>query len=251
MRIHFKVVLGILLPIAASLYGASEVTPFIFESGEEKVSLLELYTSEGCSSCPPAESWLNELKNNPDLWKKFVPVSFHVDYWNSLGWPDPYSSAKYTARQRSYGDAWHSNSIYTPEFVLNGREWRPAESSFTPSGKIVGSLRGRITADRKVEIVFVPRIKTTGAMMAETALLGLGIQTVVRRGENAGRTLQHDFLSLALLKCQLEPSATGECKGSVTLPVQTGAPAAAIAIWVHSADDLAPIQAVGGWLKQE
>ena len=62
--------------------------PLVFESGEARTMLVELFTSEGCSSCPPADAWISQLKESPDLWKKIVPVAFHVDYWNNLGWRD-------------------------------------------------------------------------------------------------------------------------------------------------------------------
>ena len=66
----------------------SPIPATTFESGVTRTTLLELFTSEGCSSCPPAEKWLSQLKSNPDLWKKIVPIAFHVDYWDHLGWRD-------------------------------------------------------------------------------------------------------------------------------------------------------------------
>ena len=95
-----------------------------FRSTTEQTALLELYTSEGCSSCPPAEAWLSGLKESPGLWKSFVPLAFHVDYWDYLGWRDPWAARLYSDRQRAYAGRWHSESIYTPGFVLDGKEWR-------------------------------------------------------------------------------------------------------------------------------
>jgi hypothetical protein len=118
-----------------------------FESGPAQVSLLELYTSEGCSSCPPAEAWLSELSRNPNVWRAVVPVSFHVDYWDNLGWKDAFSSREFTLRQRSYAASWGSESIYTPEFVLNGAEWQgwgqavPAGAN-QQAGKLTVEVRG-------------------------------------------------------------------------------------------------------------
>ena len=86
--------------------------------------LVELFTSEGCSSCPPADAWISQLKESPDLWKKIVPVAFHVDYWNNLGWRDRFAKPEFTARQRRYVAAWGGDSVYTPGFVVNGKEWR-------------------------------------------------------------------------------------------------------------------------------
>src|SRR5258708_27687280 len=80
--------------------------PIAFESSERQTALLELYTSEGCSSCPPAEAWLSKLKSAAGLWTNLVPVAFHVDYWNNLGWRDELSSEEFSDRQRHYAQAW-------------------------------------------------------------------------------------------------------------------------------------------------
>ena len=93
-------------------------------SGPERVSLLELYTSEGCSSCPPAESWLTGLQKDGRLWKEIVPVAFHVNYWDDLGWKDRFAKQEYTSRQREYSMAWGTSSVYTPGFALDGQEWK-------------------------------------------------------------------------------------------------------------------------------
>src|SRR6266568_5478088 len=95
-----------------------------FQSEERQTSLIELYTSEGCSSCPPAEAWLSRLKESPGLWRDFVPLAFHVDYWDYLGWGDPWANKSFSDRQRAYAKQWRSDSVYTPGFVLNGKEWR-------------------------------------------------------------------------------------------------------------------------------
>ncbi len=94
------------------------------ESGPMKTHLLELFTSEGCSSCPPAEAWLSKLKDDAGLWRDFVPLAFHVDYWDRPGWRDPFASKVWTARQYEYSARWKSSNVYTPGFVLDGREWR-------------------------------------------------------------------------------------------------------------------------------
>lgn len=104
-----------------SLAAAGEIT---IESPATRVHLVELFTSEGCSSCPPADDWLRGLKTERGLWREFVPVAFHVDYWDNLGWPDRLASPRFTERQRAYAAAWRANTVYTPGFVLDGREWR-------------------------------------------------------------------------------------------------------------------------------
>ncbi|MGZ3691649.1 MAG: DUF1223 domain-containing protein, partial [Pseudobdellovibrio sp.] len=86
----------------------------------QKPKLIELFSSEGCSSCPPAEESLAELVHHPLLWKSFVPVNFHVDYWNRLGWTDPYSKKLFTERQHDYARFWNTGTVYTPAFVVDG-----------------------------------------------------------------------------------------------------------------------------------
>jgi hypothetical protein len=83
----------------------------------ERPVVVELFTSQGCSSCPPADAMLGQLTKQPGL----LPLAFHVDYWNRLGWKDPYSIAEATARQRAYSHAMSLSSVYTPQMVIDGR----------------------------------------------------------------------------------------------------------------------------------
>lgn len=111
---------GLLACMATSILAA----PFVIESPPERVALLELYTSEGCSSCPPADRWLSELKTNNELWTRVVPVAFHVDYWDYLGWPDRFAAASFSNRQREYALQGAVSTVYTPGLIYNGSEWR-------------------------------------------------------------------------------------------------------------------------------
>lgn len=216
-----------------------------FSSGEEKASLLELYTSEGCSSCPPAEAWLGGLNSLPGLWKSFVPVAFHVDYWNRLGWRDRFSSPVFTDRQNAHAAKWGTTTIYTPEFVLDGKEWRRS-GGLGASPDRPGVLRVRVE-DREVTVAFHPTEPPLGPLAATIAPLARGVVTDVRAGENANRKLAHDFVALALVTAPLE--RVGESyEARLTLPEKTVAPAGAFAAWVHPAGDTAPIQAAGAAL---
>ena len=127
------------LALPATLSVAAEAR---FGSGPQQTALIELYTSEGCSSCPPAEAWMSRLKDSPGLWKQFVPIAFHVDYWDRLGWRDRFSSQRWTERQRRYASLWQSESVYTPAVVVNGREQRglPGASLSQPNEKQAGVL---------------------------------------------------------------------------------------------------------------
>src|SRR5438132_8079399 len=112
--------------LAALLLGASALRAEVtLHSGPAQVALIELYTNEGCSSCPPAEKWLGELRGDAELWRRFVPVAFHVNYWDHLGWHDVLATKAYTEREYRYADTWRAPSVYTPCFVRNGQEWHP------------------------------------------------------------------------------------------------------------------------------
>jgi hypothetical protein len=95
-----------------------------YESSSRQTALLELYTSEGCSSCPPTDRWMSALENEPGLWNEFIPIALHVDYWDYIGWKDRFVSLEYSARQRQYAQEQSLKTVYTPGFVYNGNEWR-------------------------------------------------------------------------------------------------------------------------------
>jgi hypothetical protein len=220
-----------------------------FHSGPQQVALLELYTSEGCSSCPPAEAWLSRLQEDPGLWKAFVPVSYHVDYWNRLGWKDRYSSSEWTERQRRYAALWSSESVYTPAVVLNGTEWRNWSSkTIPPNDKGTGQLRIWSDDGKRWEIEFQPEKGECGEWEAHLAFLGAGIASKIGAGENSGRNLIHDFVVLFQAN---EPMATrgGQASVSLTIPqLSEPAPRSAVASWVTRRGQLIPVQATGGWM---
>src|SRR5438477_9776000 len=123
----------------------------IFESGPQKVHLIELFTSQGCSSCPPAEAWLSKLKSEPRLWKDFVPLAFHVDYWDHLGWRDPFAAKEWTVRQYEYSAKWKNESVYTPGFVLDGSESQarsvPSSSTDKPGVLKIALANDKVSAE--------------------------------------------------------------------------------------------------------
>lgn len=110
----------LLLACSATTYAGD----YRFSSGEKQTALLELYTSEGCSSCPPADRWLSSLKSKEGLWEEFIPIALHVDYWDYIGWQDRFASKQYSQRQRQYAREQSLKTVYTPGFVYNGKEWR-------------------------------------------------------------------------------------------------------------------------------
>lgn len=215
-----------------------------FESKPARTHLIELYTSEGCSSCPPAEEWMSGLKNQPRLWQDIVPVAFHVDYWDHLGWKDPFASKIWTERQADYSVRWKGESVYTPAFALDGKEWHygklPAPATESP-----GVLKIVVNGDR-VTATF--KANTAGQRYdIHVARLGFSFLTDVKAGENSGRKLTHDFVVLGLTNETMKAGAK-ELSLPTPSPTSTVDPRAAIAAWVTQAGQIEPIQAVGGWL---
>ena len=232
-----------LLLLASLTTLAVSAAPRQFASGESRTHLVELYTSEGCSSCPPAEAWLGDLRTAPGLWRDFVPVAFHVVYWDNLGWRDRFASKECTARQYAYSSQWSSDTVYTPGFVLDGAEWRKPSGQHPPpsSAEKAGILSAEYADDG------VCRVKYTAAGDYEVhvALLGGGISSAVKAGENEGRQLRHEFVALALKSAPLKAGAA-----EVMLPSakRDGVTRAALAVWVTRRGELTPLQATGGWL---
>lgn len=223
-----------------------------FTSGEARVALLELFTSEGCSSCPPAERWLGGLRDSPGLWREFVPMAFHVNYWDRLGWSDRFASREATSRQSAYSARWGSRSVYTPCFVRDGKEWRPDQSLLAHSGEKAGVLSVRLGADRMGRVTFSPaHIPTVRENFeVQVALLGSGFTSRVTAGENRGETLRHEFVVLALAAHPLVTDARGIHRAEFALPSGkiTDAPRSAVAFCVVRRGELVTLQATGGWL---
>jgi hypothetical protein len=220
----------------------------MFESGDTQSTLIELFTSEGCSSCPPAEKWLSGLKSNQDLWKKIIPVAFHVDYWDRLGWRDRFAKAEFTSRQQRYAGTWGGDSVYTPGFVVNGKEWRSwfgGNAVPTTSTKI-GILRVSLGDDGKLSAAFISERTQPHTLALNVALLGNDLESDVKRGENSGRKLRHDFVVLDLIKIDMANESNG-WTGSVVLPKRSGDKPSALAAWIT--ENGIPVQATGGWLK--
>jgi hypothetical protein len=218
----------------------------VFESGAQRVSLLELYTSEGCSSCPPAENWLAQFQKDKSLWKQVVPVAFHVDYWDGLGWKDRFAKRAYTGRQRDYASSWGTPSVYTPGFVLNGSEWNGwFDGQRLPSteNERAGELRIVVRGD-KADVVFDGPF---GKDPLEVHFVPLAMQVAsdVRAGENRGRKLEHQFVATELISAKLD-FVNGKQTGRAVLPLGG---ANALAVWVTREGSLKPLQATGGFLN--
>jgi hypothetical protein len=223
--------------------GSAEIR---LESGETQVSLLELYTSEGCSSCPPAETWIQRQYGETAQWRSIVPIAFHVDYWDQLGWKDRFAKPEFTARQQYYSANWNRSSVYTPCFVLNGEEWQGwFQGGMPPTGArgAVGNLKATIKGDT-VDISFTPA-KPATEYVGFVVPLAMQANSEVRAGENQGRHLSHDFVALTLVSSKLE--SQGSAFRTTVQASMNGA--RAIAVWIALSRSLVPIQAVGGPLE--
>src|SRR4029077_20694649 len=219
---------------------ASQADDRVFESGQKKTHLIELFTSQGCISCPPAEAWLSKLKAEPGLWKDFVPIAFHVDYWDRLGWRDSYAAKEWTARQYLYSANWRSESVYTPGFVLDGRELLnrsvPAASNEKPGALKVSIANETITAE------FKPTNGGTKNFDLHVAALGFDLNTKISAGENRGRNLKQDFVVLSLANEKVSG-------GKTEFAFDQDSRAGAIAAWITAPNQIDPFQVVGGWLR--
>jgi hypothetical protein len=155
--------------------------------------VIELFTSEGCSSCPPADAFLTELSTRAEV----LALSFHVDYWDRLGWKDPYSSAAATARQQRYARFLDTGTVYTPQIVVDGR-WLAVGSERSAVEQAIDAAR-QVPAAIPVTLAFdhgQARIAigaVGGAATGSVVLVGFDRRHVdaVRAGENDGRTLSH------------------------------------------------------------
>jgi len=240
--IRFLILSGLLL--AGSRAIGAELT---FQSGPQQSVMIELYTSEGCSSCPPAERYLATLIDDPRLWQSYFPLAFHVDYWDYLGWRDPYASADNSRRQRRYGTVLGAATIYTPEFFVNGREWRRGVFSGSPaaSGNEVGILRAVLRGNSLV-VDFDGHGTRAQSLRLHVAVLGMDLRSNVAAGENAGRWLIHQFVVLGRTQWT---SDSGHWQGELP-KLQHDAARKALVVWISAVDDPRPIQATGGYLSR-
>ncbi|HTJ57985.1 MAG TPA: DUF1223 domain-containing protein [Devosiaceae bacterium] len=153
-------------------------------------AVLELFTSQGCSSCPPADALLKTLQQRPDI----IALAYHVDYWDYIGWTDTFGSKANTERQRAYAESWDSNNIYTPELVVNGAK------------DVVGSRKAEVESTVQQASLPVPVSLKTDKDMLDVTIGGMpgaaesGVWLVtfidkasvdVERGENAGQKLEY------------------------------------------------------------
>ena len=220
-----------------------------FSSGSQRVSLVELYTSEGCSSCPPADRWLSSLARREGLWRDFVPVALHVDYWDDIGWPDRFARPEYGDRQRRYAREMRKPVVYTPGLFVDGREWLGWRQQQDPphNDETAGVLTLRLRGNG-IDVEYRANRPIRETLRVHLGLVGMQVETDVRAGENRGRRLRHDFVLLHLDRIELRVNEDGQSAVARLPRVETEPAADAIVAWVSTDRRQAPLQATGGFL---
>ena len=176
--------------VAAGSAGSVVTASCQARSAEQQVQLIELYTSEGCSSCPPADRWLSALKDQPQV----LAAAFHVDYWDRLGWRDRFSDPAYTARQKAWVRREGGRFAYTPQVLVNGRDWRGWPTLPLPASMARVSIELRQDAARQVQVSVTPQAGAPPRLALWWAMLEDGHRSLVRAGENRGEQLHHDHV---------------------------------------------------------
>ena len=219
------------------------------QSGPAITTVVELYTSEGCSSCPPADRWLSTLKPAAAQGAAVVEA-FHVGYWDFIGWSDRFAKPAFTARQRAIAAAHHQSSVYTPQLVRNGEDWRDWGGAPAAAVAVSEPARATILLQRvasgldgdRYEAEVRPQAGPATRWSAYWSVTEHGHTSRVSAGENAGATLTHDFVVR-----QYVP--VGSYHGDAKLSFQSIAADAShpqqVNVVVFDPADGAPLQALG------
>ena len=186
----FRRPLALILAAGAANAGAADCQA---QSGAVLTPVIELYTSEGCSSCPPADRWLSTLK--PAAAEgKLVAQAVHVGYWDYIGWVDRFAAPAHTQRQRQIASANKLRTIYTPQLVRNGEDWRDYKAAVGGRGE---PPRAAIRLERAQDQAFEANVTPAEGVASWSAYWTVtehGHSSKVKAGENAGEFLRHDFV---------------------------------------------------------
>jgi len=184
--------------------GVSEAASCGAKSGAQTLALVELYTSEGCDSCPPADRWLSGLKGAGSYAGRVLPLALHVDYWDYIGWKDPFAQAQFSARQREMAAINRARTVYTPQVLVGGRDFRPGNGFDTALEKINrtpprADLEVKMSFGSARELKLDANAKLRNGAETKDAAVYLavfenGLASPVAAGENKGKLLKHDFV---------------------------------------------------------
>ena len=202
------------------------------QSGRQTVPLVELYTSEGCDSCPPADRWLSAMFAPADVGGGAVALAFHVDYWDRLGWKDRFATPAWTKRQYDSARAARSDLVYTPQVLLQGRDLREWHAEKRSAAAIAAVARAPARAEIALEVVprpgavnvnagaHVPGAEFRKGAVLFVALTDNGLVSDVKAGENKGKRLVHDHV-VRELRGDIAIGPGGDGAGTVSLPLPT------------------------------
>lgn len=221
------------LPALSGLAAICEVT-----ASAKPPAVVELYTSQGCSSCPPADRWLSSLKDQPGV----IALGFHVNYWNHLGWTDPFATPQTTERQRLIKDAIRGKYVYTPQVVLNGedhRGWHGQRADRLPALPAAGVPSLRLVREGQQVTAQIGASPGTSQWAGYWAVLQDDQRSAVTRGENAGETLRNDHV-VRLYQPVAAWSANQARQQTLSLGVKAGQ---RVVFVVTQANGLTPVQA--------
>lgn len=235
------------VPVAAEVCAA--------KSGKETVPLIELYTSEGCSSCPPADRWLSTTVPAGATGANAIALAFHVDYWDRLGWKDRFASAASTERQYAMARANRTRLVYTPQVMVQGHDfpdWHGKGSAAAFAAVAAKPARARIAVEAEAQHGTIA-VKATasvpvGADRKNTALFvaltDSRLVSEVKAGENAGVRLTHDHV-VRTLSGGAPVSAGGDAAASIALPIPSEAGSATTVVaFVQNTETGAVLQAL-------
>jgi len=223
-------------------------------SPDFRAAVIELYTSEGCSSCPPADAWLKRLPPKDLASGRIVPLAFHVDYWNYLGWADPFAQPRFTSRQRSLASHNRVLTIYTPGVFLNSLEWRGWHRNQL-STRLEELARQRPAANIELNAALrndmmllngevVWRSPPPDGAQLRLAVLENQLVSAIRAGENAGRTLHHDHVVRYLGSGIALSSRVTTFESQIALPAHWKRADLSIVALVEGGDDGPALQAL-------
>ena len=207
----------------------------------QTVVVLELFTSQGCSSCPPADALLAEYAMAHD--EHIIPISFHVDYWNRLGWTDPFSSSLYSARQQWYSQHLPNGSVYTPQLIVNGRGEAVGNNRNAVRSLLQKELRNKQAGTISVEDIVIGKnaltfhYKTADAdvnNIINIALTQKQATTNIKSGENGGRTITNHNI----VRSFISQPISNEGLGLINLPASFKATDYALVLYVQNKKDL-------------
>ena len=260
-KTKIKTVLIILLLAFAGVYNYAQQYSdtkkmsdnYLLHKGKNTFAIVELFTSESCSSCPPADKLIGELSRKYKKENRNVfLLAFHVDYWNHLNWKDPFSSPEFSQRQRDYANSFRSRRIYTPQMIINGQKEfvgsqkntaiETIETALSLPGKTSLHIDKKSSNSSKTLHIIYEIYNAPKNSQLNLALVESGLTRQISSGENSGRTLHLDNVVRAFSTQKVE-NPEGEIK--IAIPENVNTKKAALVCYIQDTESLAILAADG------